>query len=1718
MTVLSSAASARRYEMVTQALASFPADLREEHLGDVLAAMRRTLRDRLPQNASMVGETLSVTAQQAGVLLRVLAGMSISEAARQVGGSLDPVSPSTASRWMPLVTERLVDWVISEDTRPQGLDDYLRFHIARCMYIDPRGLRRVWQSQGMMLPLTDVYSAARLGLDSTNEVAADQELTRSGLYGEMLQDDLADALLAFEEPEPGGGESFARLIQARRWLVVLGDPGAGKTTLLKWLTLRNAQAILRGEEWLQVNGRHVGMDEESVNLGPVRLPVLVRVADYADELAKRKAAKEPLPGIYDFLGNHKLEDEALPGEAADQARLIRRYLQTGRALILFDGLDEITDTSMRELTASRIDLFIREYVIDPAKPGAYAPDADEHSWWQTKDPQPPAVGGNQVVVTSRNAGYKEAPLSGHVTITKILPLREEAIRRFTRDWCLAAERHRAMGSSATDDEIESRAAKSADGLAGEILGDPRISGLATNPLLLTMLTFVREERGPLPTHRSELYARATSVLIQRRQTGGWSAAEVVTILGPFALWLQEKSNTGQAAEGILREQVRNSLSRIRENVAETDVDEFVRSAREQAGLLVETGSGRYGFMHGTFREYLAAREIARSPHNVESFLGRFLLVPRWAEVLRMCAAISSANRPETADDVLRLILEHASPSENVLHRDLLFAASCLHEMQNITPTLAGEVIDRLFGTAAWAGENRFERLQQRLTEVLTDLSASFPHLTLPRLCRALSTAQNIAVAVGVARHQQQPTVELLDALDTACRSPRNDPFTHLARTEVALSLLREGMLDDTSYEPIHTLLDSYGDALARLNDLWLTAANLMRRNRDWVNPDLREAYQWLLERALQNADVYDLTKTFTSELLDRARAGGSELLMLWSTARTLNEVTADRWLRESYASDGVDRERAARCFAAVPAAFPRIQSELEQWFQALPAPARRTLLEYQTFCRGSSPLTLIAWGYITDEGELASSARMLLCHQAVATPSLPGSPVAFEALRRMLAVETGQTAPLARALLPRLDTRFLNSGHLHQLASEDGADLCAQRAGIMLSLTSQPFSPTEYDLAAKAIADQDGPLRGIAMAALHRLRSAQRIDDATIPQSWDHRAERLAAGDGAGANTHGHFSMTVIYDDAARLLRLITTTHNDQQPSRVTRAAVHDLLTHVDGLDPGILKHALECCRLSTRVGRSSGADMALLARLYAELPDGPRTPAARLLGEEAALTGAWAEADSATARMIDAGDLASAAALVHAAAWQLPLGSQDADALLAGIVATRQALADHPMNEAESRVFAAAALLVECASNPSGLAPACLQWVSGVGEAATAVLDALTTDKDWQYPPPPKDMRVRLADFTVRLAKRDRGMRAILDEVASALQSDKHDWQRRRAALYLADTAATAYPALFLLVAPSSLREQVLAVANDTESYSVRMLSVSVLSHFRRLDSDTLGVIARACRDHGIVSISAVLRCQSITVEHQPDIGEIVALMDSEHQPTVIAAALLLSALARSPYVSMNQKARIEGALASAVRSSNPTIDVMGVRDGRSLRSWLHDLLTDVAWRDKPPDVAPMLGSWAITGAAPSGASPLGTSPLPHDSFIKTILELPLQSGSLPPSAALLKVGNVAFPSGDELGLDDIPGPQLFHLARSIYSVIEFRVGMALARDMTDAQLDEFREFMRAKDDQGAFAWLESNSPNYKEAVRGHAEAFVPELLRSRPEIRSALHERFGE
>ncbi len=88
------------------------------------------------------------------------------------------------------------------------------------------------------------------------------------------------------------------------------------------------------------------------------------------------------------------------------------------------------------------------------------------------------------------------------------------------------------------------------------------------------------------------------------------------------------------------------------------------------------------------------------------------------------------------------------------------------------------------------------------------------------------------------------------------------------------------------------------------------------------------------------------------------------------------------------------------------------------------------------------------------------------------------------------------------------------------------------------------------------------------------------------------------------------------------------------------------------------------------------------------------------------------------------------------------------------------------------------------------------------------------------------------------------------------------------------------------------------------------------------------------------------------------------------------------------------------------------------------------------------------------------------------------------------------------------EIGLGNLPAPDKDGLLKHIYETLEMRVGMRLADQMTDQQLDEFERYFEAKDDAGAFKWLEGNFPNYKDIVQQEFDKLKVEVAETAPQI----------
>lgn len=101
-----------------------------------------------------------------------------------------------------------------------------------------------------------------------------------------------------------------------------------------------------------------------------------------------------------------------------------------------------------------------------------------------------------------------------------------------------------------------------------------------------------------------------------------------------------------------------------------------------------------------------------------------------------------------------------------------------------------------------------------------------------------------------------------------------------------------------------------------------------------------------------------------------------------------------------------------------------------------------------------------------------------------------------------------------------------------------------------------------------------------------------------------------------------------------------------------------------------------------------------------------------------------------------------------------------------------------------------------------------------------------------------------------------------------------------------------------------------------------------------------------------------------------------------------------------------------------------------------------------------------------------------------------------------------MLKIDNTLL---QEVGLGSLPEAEKNSFLKHIYETLEMRVGIRLADQMSNQQLDEFERYFEAKDDTGAFKWLESNFPNYKDIVQEEFDKLKVEVAQSAPQILAA-------
>ncbi|MGW4805432.1 NACHT domain-containing protein [Kitasatospora sp. NPDC004272] len=443
---------------------------------------------------------------------------------------------------------------------------------------------------------------------------------------------------------------------ARR-AVLLGDPGAGKSTLAHFLALALTGAELDGAEPLAPLVGHV--------------PLVVELRTYAQEEWRQSTFE-------DFLA-HLARTEGL----APPPEILRPLLADGRALVVFDGLDELFDPEVRTATARRIAAFAARY---------------PHC---------------RILVTSRTVGYHRAVLdAAGFTHHMLQDLDDGQITAFARRWYATS----CPGRPADAATLVTR--------LGDALTRSRpVRELAGNPLLLTILAILGR-RQTLPRDRHGVYRHAVTVLVARwdRDAKHLTAhlppavAETLEVLGQeerlellrlLARHMQEGRDgiSGnhvheRAVEELFRDYLQ--LCDVAPDRARPAARAMIGQLRERNFILARYGGGVYGFVHRTFLEYLAADDLVhRYEHEREWTPGELVgevLIPRagdpsWHEVLLLVAGqLRERDTGALVDGLLRL---HRARQKRRGARELGLALRVLAEVKKIAvlADLSNQAID-----------------------------------------------------------------------------------------------------------------------------------------------------------------------------------------------------------------------------------------------------------------------------------------------------------------------------------------------------------------------------------------------------------------------------------------------------------------------------------------------------------------------------------------------------------------------------------------------------------------------------------------------------------------------------------------------------------------------------------------------------------------------------------------------------------------------------------------------------------------------------------------------------------------------------------------------------------------------------------------------------------------------------------------------------------------
>jgi len=428
------------------------------------------------------------------------------------------------------------------------------------------------------LPMADIYTTVNV----LEKVAAFQRYAPEELQERFLE----RATLQVEERRNG-----IELVNENKDLFILGKPGAGKTTFLKHVAIKAAKR------------------EIDPNAVTKPVPIFISLKAHTD-------AGRTLPQAI----QHELEICKFP----ESERLVEIFLNGGEALILLDGLDEVSrENNKRTNLIQEIDAFMRKY------------------------------NDSQFIISCRVAAADFKFPNASVSYLEMSDFDDEQVRTYINNWFQDKPE---LGTKCWQE-----------------LQRPEHKGLkelAQTPLLLGLLCITYEDNLTFPARRIEIYQDAIDILLKR-----WDNTRMIQRDEPYRILSpnRKKQMLARIAQASfedsefllprrdLAKQIEDFMQTAPEIKEEVDGEVVVQAIGAQHGMFVERSYGYYSYAHLSFQEYFTAEWFAK--RNRLDQLLTHIENDQWQEIFLLTSSLLEE------DDAKYFFFEFSQRIQNLFAKD-----------------------------------------------------------------------------------------------------------------------------------------------------------------------------------------------------------------------------------------------------------------------------------------------------------------------------------------------------------------------------------------------------------------------------------------------------------------------------------------------------------------------------------------------------------------------------------------------------------------------------------------------------------------------------------------------------------------------------------------------------------------------------------------------------------------------------------------------------------------------------------------------------------------------------------------------------------------------------------------------------------------------------------------------------------------------------------------